>query len=81
MTNREKLQNLVQDIMLLDPSEFRFDLSRNEIGTWDSMAVVALAVGLQQTFGYHLTPDEANGITSVNDIIEILTSKGISFDE
>jgi acyl-CoA synthetase (AMP-forming)/AMP-acid ligase II len=58
MTNREKLEDLLLDILLLDPSEFRFDLKREEIQTWDSMGVVAIAVGVDETFGYHFTPDE-----------------------
>jgi acyl carrier protein len=80
MTNREKLQKLVQDVFLLDPSEFSFDLARSAVETWDSFGVVSLAVGLQQTFGYHLTPEEANGIKGVNDIIKVLECKGISFE-
>jgi acyl carrier protein len=59
MTNREKLQDLLQDILLLDPSEFRFDLQREEVQTWDSLSVVAIAVGVDETFGYHMSPDEA----------------------
>jgi acyl carrier protein len=81
MTNREKLQALLLDIFLLDPSEFRFDLKRDEIQTWDSMAVVAIAVGVDETFGYHFTPDEATSVMGVGDIIRILESKGISFAE
>ena len=80
MTNREKLQKLIQDVFLLDPSEFSFDLPRSAVETWDSFGVVSLAVGLQQTFGYHLTPEEANGIKGVNDIIRVLECKGISFE-
>ena len=80
MTNREKLQKLIQDVFLLDPSEFSFDLTRSAVETWDSFGVVSLAVGLQQTFGYHLTPEEANGIKGVNDIIKVLECKGISFE-
>ena len=60
MTNREKLQDLLLDVFLLDPSEFSFDLKREEIQTWDSMAVVAIAVGVEETFGYHFTPGEAD---------------------
>ena len=81
MTNREKLQKLIQDVFLLDPSEFRFDLRRDELETWDSFGVVSLAVGVQQTFGYHFTPDEANGIKGVDDIIKLLESKQIEFPE
>ena len=79
MTNREKLQELLLDVFLLDPSEFRFDLKREEIGTWDSMAVVAIAVGVEETFGYHFTPEEATSVKSIDDIIRILESKGVSF--
>ena len=81
MTNREKLQDLLQDILLLDPSEFRFDLARDEVETWDSMSVVAIAVGVDETFGYHMSPDEAMRVASVRDIIGILEEKGISFAE
>ena len=79
MTNREKLQDLLQDILLLDPSEFRFDLRRDEVDTWDSMSVVAIAVGVDETFGYHMSPDEAMRVTGVADLIGILEDKGIAF--
>ena len=81
MTNREKLQDLLQDILLLDPSEFRFDLAREEVETWDSMSVVAIAVGVDETFGYHMSPDEAMRVAGVRDIMSILEEKGISFAE
>ena len=69
------------DILLLDPSEFHFDLKREEIQTWYSMGVVAIAVGVDETFGYHFTPEEATSLTGVCDIIRILETKGISFAE
>lgn len=79
MTNNEKLQKLIEDVFLLDASEFRFDLTRSEVETWDSFGVVSMAVGVQQTFGYHFTPEEAVSIQGVQDIIRILTGKGIAF--
>jgi acyl carrier protein len=81
MTNREKLKNLLLDVFLLDPSEFRFDLRRDEVDTWDSLGVVSLAVGVHEQFGYHFTVDEAMGLRGVEDIITVLTSKGIRFDD
>lgn len=81
MNNREKLEDLLLDILLLDPSEFNFGLKREEIQTWDSMAVVAIAVGVDETFGYHFTPEEATSLTGVADIIRILETRGISFAE
>jgi len=81
MNNREKLQDLLLDILLLTPDEFRFDMKREEILTWDSMGVVAIAVGVEETFGYHFTPEEATSLTGVGDIIRILETKGILFAE
>lgn len=81
MTNREKLQELIIDILLIDDDEFSFDLKRDDVATWDSMAVVSVAVGCHETFGYHFTPEEATSINQVSDIIDILETKGISFDE
>lgn len=78
-TNREQLSELLIDVFLLEPEEFGFELRRSDIETWDSLGVVAMAVGVQETFGYHFTPEEATGIDSVQDIIDLLTSKGVAF--
>ena len=81
MSNREKLSELLQDVLLLDPSEFRFDLKREELEMWDSLSVVAIAVGIDETFGYHFIPEEAMAVKGVADIIDILEAQGISFAE
>ncbi len=78
--NTEKLKELLIDILLLNPSEFRFDLKRDEVDSWDSLAVVSIAVGIQEVFGYHFTPEEATAISGVKDIVKTLDSKGISFE-
>ena len=80
MTNLEKLKDLLVDVLLIDPAEFRFDLTREDVDTWDSLALVSLAVGVQSAFGYHPTPAEAMRIQSVQDVISMLSSKGICFD-
>jgi acyl carrier protein len=76
-----KLKRIITDVFLLTPDEFRLDLSRDEVDTWDSLGVVSLAVAIQETFGYHLTPDEASGLNSVQDIVNILKSKGIELND
>jgi acyl carrier protein len=81
MTNHEKLKQLLIDVFLLDPSEYSLILHREEIDTWDSLGTVSMAVGIQETFGYHFTPDEANSIRNIQQIIDLLESKGISFDD
>ena len=77
MSNREKLRSLLIDVFLLDESEFRFDLRREDIGTWDSLGTVSLAVGIQDVFGHHLSPAEATSLDGVEDIVAILRAKGV----
>jgi acyl carrier protein len=79
MSNREKLRDLLLEVLLLTDEEFSYDLNRAQVETWDSLAVVAIAAGVDETFGYHLTPDQAVGITGVKDIITVLEREGISF--
>ena len=81
MSNREKLKSLVLDVFLLDESEFRFDLRREDIGTWDSLGTVSLAVGIQDVFGHHLSPAEATSLASVADIVTILRARGVDFPD
>ena len=77
MTHLETLTQLLADIFLLDPAEVRMDMTRSDLPTWDSLAVVSIAVGVHQTFGYHFTPSEANGIQKFQDILDLLKTKGV----
>jgi len=78
--NREKLRQLLLDVFLLDPSEFRWDLERSQVETWDSLGTVSLAVGVQDVFGYHMAPAEATGLKSVPDHVALLAARGIGLD-
>jgi acyl carrier protein len=80
MTNREKLKNILLDVFLLAPDEFRFDLTRDDIDTWDSLGVVSMAVGIHEMFGYHMTAEEATGVRSLTDLMSLLAARGIDFD-
>jgi len=81
MTDTEKLKDLLTDVFLLEENEFSFELSRNQVNSWDSLGTVAMAVGVQDVFGYHMTPDEAMSINKVQDIVDILKEKGVAFND
>lgn len=80
MTNHVKLKQLILDVFLLSEEEYSLNLKREDIQTWDSLGVVSMAVGIQETFGYHLKPEQATAIASVSDIIQVLTENGVHFD-
>jgi len=79
MTNAQKLKELITDVFLIDPATFHFGLKREDVETWDSLGVVSLAVGVQETFGYHMTQEEALSVRSVADLVRVLESRGVSF--
>lgn len=81
MGNREKLRQLLQDVFLLSDEEVSFELRKDDVETWDSLGVVSLAVGIQETFGYHFTPEEAVSLQGAGDIIRVLSEHGIRFDD
>ncbi|MEM8732511.1 MAG: hypothetical protein AAGF79_21590 [Pseudomonadota bacterium] len=80
MTNLEKLQELMEDVLLLEDGAFSRDLARDNLQAWDSMATVAVAIGIEEVFGHHPTPEEAIGLASVSDIIAFLSARGVAFD-
>jgi acyl carrier protein len=80
MDNREKLRDLLTDLLLLADEEFSYDLRREDVETWDSLALVAIAAGVEETFGYHFTPEETVAMISIRDIIARLEREGISFE-
>jgi acyl carrier protein len=81
MDNRQKLRDLLIDVLLLSDQEFSLDLLREQVETWDSLAIVAIAAGIDETFGYHLSSDEALSLTGVRDIVKILEREGVLFAE
>ncbi|MEO8430287.1 MAG: acyl carrier protein [Acidobacteriota bacterium] len=81
MSNRDRLRELLLDVFLLDPGQFRFDLTRDEVDSWDSLGTVSLAVGIQEVFGHHLSPQEATRLASVEDIMAALRAKGVDFGD
>jgi acyl carrier protein len=80
MDNREKLKNLVMDVFLLEEKDFSFELTWEQVDSWDSLGMVALAVGIDQTFGYHMTVADSK-VKGVREIIDLLETKGIHFGD
>jgi acyl carrier protein len=77
--NREKLRSLLTDVLLLGDGEFRFDLKRTDVDAWDSLAVVSIAVGVEETFQYHMSAEEAAAVQGVADLMKILEGQAIRF--
>lgn len=54
------------------------DLKYGEAPEWDSASHMVLVIALEETFGIEFDPDEIVSLTSLGQIQEALTAKGIS---
>lgn len=75
-----KLRNLLVEILLIDDEQYRDENGPDAIETWDSMAMVRIAMGIEEAFGYRMAPEEMVSLDSIGDIKAILRSRNIPFD-
>ena len=79
--NDLKLRNLLVEILLIDDEQYSEENGPDTIETWDSLAMVRIAVGVEEAFGYNMTPEEMVSLDSIGDIKAILRSHDIGFDQ
>ncbi len=79
--NDLKLRNLLVETLLIDDDQYRDENGPDTIETWDSLAMVRIAVGVAEVFGYNMTPEEMVSLESIGDIKAILRSHDIGFDQ
>jgi acyl carrier protein len=75
MTEADALK-WVAEIFEESPERIRPEVSRNEIASWDSLGVLSLMAGLNQTFEIVLSNEEIAGMQSVGDILGVLKRNG-----
>lgn len=78
--NDLKLRDLLVEILLIDEEQYRDENGPDAIETWDSLAMVRIAVGIEEVFGCGMTPEEMVSLESIGDIKAILRSHDIRFD-
>jgi acyl carrier protein len=80
VTGREKLNDLLMDVLLLEGGELSDELQRADLDTWDSLGVLSLAVGVEEVFGYHMTPEEVMRLDSIGDLVGLLRARGVEIE-
>lgn len=78
--NDLKLRNLLVETLLIDDDQYRDENGPDAIETWDSLAMVRIATGVEEVFGYTMTPEEMVSLESIGDIKAILRLHDIGFD-
>jgi acyl carrier protein len=75
--NDAKLKQFLLDTLMMEEPSYRDENGPGQIPTWDSLATVSLAVGVQERFGQHMTPEDVAEIRTIGDIKAYLRHKGV----
>jgi acyl carrier protein len=71
---KERVLNIVSNIMNWPLKKINEDSSHDDIVTWDSLNQINLILALEEEFGVRFTDDQVVQMLSVRSIIETLES-------
>jgi len=73
----KRLAGILAEVFAVKLSEIRPDLSREDVGNWDSLKQMDLVVSLESAYGISLEIPDILRMVSVAAIEEVLQAKGI----
>lgn len=73
----KRLLAILKEVFGLKEAEIRPSLTRDDVGSWDSLRQMDLVLSLEQEFGITLEMADIVRMESVASIEEVLRSKGV----
>ena len=77
----EKLASVLADVFNLKPDQIEPELTKEDVGSWDSLKQLDLVLSLVREYGVSLAIEDIAQLISVAKIIEVLKQKGIDFGD
>jgi acyl carrier protein len=78
MTIFERLADIFQDVFDFNKSQLTLESVPDDVPKWDSVGHMNLVARIEGEFGVQFEVDEIMEMSSVEKIMEILQSKGVS---
>ena len=72
----ERLQQLLCDLLDLEPGEVHPALAREEVDRWDSLNHLRLITAVEEAFAVKFTMDEIESIDGVGRLRHLLEARG-----
>ncbi|MFZ5988183.1 MAG: acyl carrier protein [Bacillota bacterium] len=69
MTIKEKL-NYLEELLDIEKDTLNEDIELDQLGGWDSMAVISIIAMLDDDFGKFVSPAEVKEFKTVKDILD-----------
>ncbi len=77
----KRLALVLSAVFGLRSDEIRVELSKDEIGSWDSLKQMDLVVSLEKEFNIALEIPDIIKMNSVGQIVDVLAAKGVDFGD
>jgi len=77
MNTEQRIKNLIADQLCVDIERVQNNSSLTDDLGADELDVIELVMSLEEEFGRCITEDEAENIKTVQDVIDLMRSKGI----
>lgn len=74
----KQLVSVLSDVFALRADQIVPELTKDQVGSWDSLKQMDLVVSLEREFGIALEITDIIRLNSVANIIDVLGSKGVS---
>jgi acyl carrier protein len=73
----KRLVSVLTEVFGLRADQITPELTKNEVGNWDSLKQMDLVVSIEREFDITLEIPDIIRMNSIGDIIEVLMSKGV----
>lgn len=68
----EKLKNVIAEVLNVDPNEIELKTTFKEDLGADSLDLFQIIMGIEETFDVEVSDDEVEGITTVEEALELI---------
>ena len=77
----KKIYLILSDLLDRDENDFTMDSTSFQFENWDSIAIINLAVALEDEYGISLSAVDVESLTSVQAIVSVLKKQDIAVAE
>jgi acyl carrier protein len=76
----QRLASVLADIFGMHADQIVPELTKESVGSWDSLKQMDLVMSLEREYGIALEIPDIIRMTSVGNIIEVLSHKGVELE-
>lgn len=77
----QRLVKILADVFRIPETEVQPSLTKDEVGSWDSLKQMDLVVSLESEYGIMLEISDILQMVSVDAIINVLIKKGVNLED